>query len=141
MQNTENNNAPAINWALLILRIFLGVIFMAHGAQKLFGAFGGPGLGPIVQSLGPVGYLVAVGEFFGGLGILVGFLSRFSSAALVVIMIGAIQKVHGANGFFLPGGYEFNVALIGMALPILIAGPGSFGFTKILPKKTLPYLE
>ena len=84
-----------IDVALLIARVIVGVVFMAHGAQKLFGAFGGPGLSAVVGMMGPVGYLVSIGEFFGGLGIVVGFLSRFSGASIVVIMLGAIGMVHG----------------------------------------------
>jgi len=58
----------AVDVALLLVRVIVGVIFAAHGAQKLFGAFGGPGLAAIVGMMGPIGYLVAIGEFFGGLG-------------------------------------------------------------------------
>jgi putative oxidoreductase len=126
---------PAVDWALLVVRVIVGLIFMAHGAQKVFGAFGGPGLGGVVQMMGPIGYMVAIGEFFGGLGMVVGFLSRFSAAALTVIMIGAIAMVHGKNGFFLgeKPGFEYNLALIGLLLPILIAGPGSLTVARLLP--------
>jgi putative oxidoreductase len=128
-------HAPSIDFALLCVRVAAGIIFMAHGAQKLFGAFGGPGLEPIVQMLGPVGYLVAIGEFFGGLGLIAGFLSRFSALSLIVIMIGAIVKVHFQNGFFLgeKPGFEFNFALIGLLLPVLIAGPGRVALGRLLP--------
>jgi putative oxidoreductase len=125
---------PAVDWALLVIRIIVGVIFIAHGAQKLFGAFGGPGLAGVVKMMGTVGYLVAIGEFFGGLGLVFGFLSRFSAAAITVIMIGAIVMVHGKNGFFLQqSGFEYNLALIGLLLPILIAGPGRFTVARLLP--------
>lgn len=139
MENTTQDR-PAVNVGLLVIRIVLGIIFLAHGAQKMFGAFGGPGLEGTVQFLGPIGYLVAIGEFFGGLGILLGFLSRFSAASLVVIMIGAIQKVHLSGGFFLPKGYEFNFALIGMSLAILLMGSGSYAFSSLLPAKLQKYL-
>jgi putative oxidoreductase len=122
--------------ALLVLRAFVGVIFVAHGAQKLFGAFDGPGLQGVVQGMGNVGYLVSIGEFFGGLGLIVGLLSRFSAAALIVVMIGAIVKVHGAKGFFMStGGYEFVLALIGMLLTILIAGPGRYAVSELLGRR------
>lgn len=131
---SETTDRPAVAWALLILRIVAGVIMMAHGAQKLFGWFDGPGLAAVAQQMGPVGYPVAIGEFFGGLGIAVGFLSRFSAAANIVIMLGAIALVHGQNGFFLGNkGYEYNLALIGMFLPILIAGPGPLSIARFLP--------
>src|SRR5690348_4267848 len=124
----------AVDWALLVARVAVGIVFMAHGAQKLFGFFGGPGLSAIVQMMGPLGYLVSIGEFFGGLGLIVGFLSRFSAASLIVIMIGAIVLVHGKNGFFSAnGGFEYNLALIGLLAPILIAGPGRMALGQLLP--------
>src|SRR6266576_1615968 len=133
----------AVDWALLVGRVIVGVIFMAHGAQKLFGAFGGPGLSTIVQMMGPLGYLVTVGEFFGGLGLIFGFLSRFSAASLIVIMIGAIAMVHWPNGFFLSyvdpkkNGFEYNLVLIGLLLPILICGPGRYSIGQFfLPKSS-----
>ena len=130
---TTIRDRSAIDWALLVVRIVVGVIFMVHGAQKLFGAFGGPGLSAIVEMMGPLGYLVAIGEFFGGLGLILGFLSRFSAAAIILIMLGAIGMVHGKNGFFAPEGFEYNLALIGLLAPILIAGPGRFAVGRFLP--------
>jgi putative oxidoreductase len=124
----------AVDVALAAVRVVVGVIFAAHGAQKLFGAFGGPGLAAVVQMMGPIGYLVTIGEFFGGLGLIVGFLNRFSAASLIVIMLGAIGMVHGKNGFFLSNqGFEYNLALIGLLLPVLIAGPGRFAVARYLP--------
>jgi putative oxidoreductase len=125
---------------LICVRIAAGIIFVAHGAQKLFGAFGGPGLDAIVQMMGSIGYLVAIGEFFGGLGLIFGVLSRFSAAALIVIMLGAIAKVHWPNGFFLGErpGYEFNLALIGLLIPVLIAGPGRLAVGRMLPLPKTP---
>ena len=104
---TENNrraHSSAVDWALFAARLLVGVVFMAHGAQKLFGAFGGPGLSAFVQMMGPLGYLVAIGEFFGGLGLVLGFLSRFSAASMIIIMLGAIATVHAAHGFFMNWG-------------------------------------
>lgn len=137
---------PTVAVSLLIVRVIAGIIFAMHGSQKLFGAFEGPGLARIVDMLGPIGYLVAIGEFFGGLGLIAGFLTRFSAAALIVIMIGAIVKQHGQHGFFLSaGGYEYNLALIGLLVPTLIAGPGRFAIGRFLPlpRKGQPavYLE
>lgn len=129
----SGSSAPpkAVDWTLLLVRAAAATIFMAHGAQKLFGAFGGPGLEAFVESMGPLGYLVAVGEFFGGLGLLVGVLPRFSALSIIVIMIGAIATVHGKNGFFLDkGGFEYNLALIALLLPILILGPGRIAISE-----------
>lgn len=120
-------NQAASDLALLIVRVVAGVIFAAHGAQKLFGAFDGPGLSELVKMMGPIGYPVAIGEFFGGLGLIVGFLSRFSAASNIVIMIGAIVQVHGKNGFFLHNsGFEYNLAPIGLMAPTLLCGPGKW---------------
>lgn len=128
------NDRAAVNLSLLIVRVVAGVIFAAHGAQKMFGAFDGPGLEKIVENMGSIGYLVAIGEFFGGLGLIVGFLTRFSAASLIVIMIGAIAMVHGVNGFFgSNGGYEYNLALIGLLLPTFLAGPGVYSIGRRLP--------
>jgi putative oxidoreductase len=92
--------------------------------------------------MGLLGYPVTIGEFFGGLGLIVGFLTRFSAASLIVIMLGAIGLVHGKNGFFLgqgpdstlaTAGFEYNLALIGLLAPILIAGPGNLSVGQFLP--------
>ena len=122
-----------VDISLLVLRVIVGVIFAAHGAQKLFGAFGGPGLAGTVKMMGVLGYFVTIGEFFGGLGLIVGFLSRFSAASLIVIMLGAIALVHGQNGFFAPTGFEYNLSLIGLLVPILLLGPGNYSIHCCLP--------
>jgi len=138
-QDTGIRDRSAVDWALLIARVALGVVFMAHGAQKLFGAFGGPGLSGIVGMLGPVGYLVTIGEFFGGLGLAVGFLSRFSAASIIVIMLGAVSMVHAKFGFFMNWGgnqggegFEYHLLAIGSLLTIAIAGPGRFAVERLV---------
>jgi putative oxidoreductase len=137
---TTIRDRSAVDWALLAARLFVGVVFMAHGAQKLFGAFNGPGLSAFVQMIGPLGYLVAIGEFFGGLGLVFGFLSRFSAASIILIMLGAIGMVHGRVGFFMNWagdqageGFEYHLLAIGALLPIVIAGPGRFAVGRFLP--------
>ena len=125
---------PAVDVSLLLLRVIVGVIFAAHGAQKLLGVWGGADLAATVEKMGggPLPYLVTIGEFFGGLGLIVGFLTRFSAASLIVIMIGAIGMVHGKNGFFQQaGGFEYNLALIGLLLPIFICGPGKLSIGRL----------
>jgi putative oxidoreductase len=145
----------AVDWALLVSRVFVGAIFMAHGAQKLFGAFGGPGLSAVVQMMGPLGYLVSIGEFFGGLGLMFGFLSRFSAASISLIMLGAIATVHAKFGFFMNWagnqageGFEYHLLAIGVLLTIVIAGPGRFAMGRYLPlpkatgrQRSIPVLE
>jgi putative oxidoreductase len=140
LRETEIRDRSAVDWALLIARVVVGIVFMAHGAQKLFGAFGGPGLRAVVQMMGPVGYLVSVGEFFGGLGLVLGFLSRFSAASIILIMLGAIGMVHARVGFFMNWagnqageGFEYHLVAIGLLLPLVIAGPGRFAIGRFLP--------
>ena len=99
----------------------------------MFGVFGGYGMSKTVEAMGMIGYPVMIGEFFGGIGLVFGFLTRFSAASLIVVMLGAIATVHYKNGLFLPGGFEFNLALIGLLLPILIAGPGKYAVGLKLP--------
>jgi putative oxidoreductase len=137
---TTIRNRSAFDWALLVARVLVGVVFMAHGAQKLFGAFGGLGLSAFVQMMGPLGYLVAVGEFFGGLGVALGFLSRFSAASIILIMLGAIGTVHAKFGFFMNWagsqageGFEYHLLAIGILLPVVILGPGRFAIGRLLP--------
>jgi putative oxidoreductase len=126
-------------WGLLALRAALAVIFMAHGAQKLFGWFGGYGFAGTVQFFttqmgvpAPLAVLAILTEFFGGLAVLLGVLSRTAALGLAVVMVVAALKVHLANGFFLaagPGqanGIEYNVALFGMAVALALTGPGRF---------------
>lgn len=131
---TPRVNPTLLDVSLLALRVIVGLIFAAHGAQKVFGMFGGKGLAATAEQMGFIGYLVAIGECFGGLGIIVGFLVRFSAASNVVIMLGAIALVHGKNGFFLSdGGFEYNLALIGLLIPLVLLGAGRFSIGRMLP--------
>ena len=123
-----------VDISLLVLRLVLGVIFIAHGAQKLFGSFGGPGLkgtaGFFEQLDIKPPYLMAVlaglAEFVGGILVAVGFLAPVAAVALIVTMAVAVLTVHLKNGFFAQnGGYEFNLALAGIALTVLLAGAGA----------------
>lgn len=119
----------------LALRIPVGIIFAAHGAQKLFGWFGGYGLegtGQFFASVGlNPGYLLALlaglAEFFGGLALVAGLLVRPAAAALAFAMLVAIFAVHGGKGFFAAsGGYEFALALFAASLSLLFSGAGRF---------------
>src|SRR5437763_4599659 len=94
--------------ATAILRLVLGVVFFAHGAQKLLGWFGGSGFSGtmgfftgVMHLPWSIAFLVVIGEFFGSLALLVGFLTRFVSASFIIIMLGAIVMVHWPNGFFM----------------------------------------
>jgi putative oxidoreductase len=124
-----------------ILRLVVGAVFLAHGAQKLFGAFGGGGIdgtAAFFAALGlspavPLAMLVGVVEFAGGLMLIAGALTIFVAPVLVLTMAVAIWKVHYPQGFFLnwalaPGGgfgYEFNLVLIAALLCLMLTGPGA----------------
>ncbi|HYK97873.1 MAG TPA: DoxX family protein [Candidatus Acidoferrales bacterium] len=106
--------------ALLIIRVAVGLIIAAHGAQKLFGVFGGPGLAKfqgMVASMGFVqprvmGTLAAFTEFFGGLALAIGLYLPVVAAMLCVDMLVAVFKVHAPKGFFVQGGgYEYPLLL------------------------------
>ncbi len=121
--------------ALLLLRLALGSIMWAHGAQKLLGLFGGSGPQGIVgltRSLGlpyQLGWLVIAIEFFGGIAVVLGVLSRLAALGFAVEMVVAIAKVHWTNGFFLQPnkpGFEYPMVLCVVALVLFLTGPGSF---------------
>ncbi|MDG1751281.1 MAG: DoxX family protein [Thalassotalea sp.] len=117
----------------LPLRLIAGIIFAAHGAQKLFAWFGGYGIdgtGQWMESIGlSPGYLMALmagsAEFFGGLFLIVGFLTRPASFVLAITMIVAIVSVHLNNGLFMSNnGYEFGLSLLAITLALVIQGGG-----------------
>jgi putative oxidoreductase len=125
------------SWSLLVVRLALGVVFFAHGAQKVLGWFGGPGLDGTIKMFRGMGVppaatvLAAFIEFFGGGAMILGLLVRPAAVGIMVVMFVAITMVHAKHGFFLnlgvPGkgpGYEYNFVLIAMALAILIGGGG-----------------
>jgi putative oxidoreductase len=132
---------------IFVLRLALGIIFIAHGGQKLFGWFGGNGLAATVQGFtsgmgipAPLAYLAIFTEFFGGVAVVIGLLSRLAAAGLAFTMVVAAVKVHMANGFFLatgPGqqnGFEYNLALFAMALAVVLAGPGRIALSDLEAK-------
>jgi putative oxidoreductase len=125
-------------YAPLVVRLALGVIFVAHGAQKIFGAWGGLGFSGTIAGFAsqgmpaPLTVLIMIAEFFGGLGVLVGCLTRLAAFGPAIVMIGAIVLVHGKNGFFLnwfnvPGrehGIECNLGYLALALSLMLTGAG-----------------
>lgn len=133
--------ASEAGWGALVLRVPIGIIFLAHGAQKLFGAFGGYGLegtGKFMASIGlNPGYLMALlagsAEFFGGLALVVGLLVRPAAAVLVATMIVAIGAVHIDKGFFMStNGYEFALALLAASASLLASGAGRLSVDQML---------
>ncbi|MGO2233718.1 DoxX family protein [Marinomonas sp.] len=130
--------------ASTILRIPVGLILMAHGAQKLFGAFGGYGLegtGQFMASLGlEPGYLMALlagsAEFFGGLALVIGLLVRPASIVVAFTMLIAIFTVHISNGLFMSNnGYEYALTLLIVAVSLAFSGAGSFSVDKAISAK------
>ncbi len=129
-----------VDIGLVILRVVVGAIFIAHGGQKLFvfgfdgvaGAFGQMGI-PMAGILGP---LVALVEFVGGLAVMTGLLTRIASLGLLSTMVVAILKVHLPNGFFAPTGIEFPLSLLGSTALLAIAGAGGFSIDRIIAGRT-----
>lgn len=130
-------------FAPLALRLPVAIIFMAHGAQKLFGWFGGYGLegtGQWMASIGlEPGYLMALGagsaEFLGGLALLIGLLTRPAAVALAFTMLVAIVTVHLDNGLFMSNnGYEFGLALLAASVSLAISGGGRLSADQPLNK-------
>ncbi|MGF2686148.1 DoxX family protein [Marinobacter sp. DUT-3] len=132
------------SWAALALRIPVGIIFVAHGAQKLFGWFGGYGLegtGQWMDSIGlSPGYLMALmaggAEFLGGLALIIGLLVRPASAALAFAMLIAIFSVHIGNGLFMSNnGYEFGLALLAVSVSLVFSGGGRASVDALLARQ------
>ncbi len=128
--------------ATVPLRIALGVIFMAHGGQKLFGWLGGKGLEGTAAFMVKLGLtpgllwaaLAGLGEFGGGLLVLVGLFTRVGSLAIAIVMLVAITKVHW-GAFFMPAGIEYAATLFAVAVALLISGGGSHSLDAALLKK------
>jgi putative oxidoreductase len=132
----QGNTTFAVSVALLVLRLVLGWIFIYHGSQKLFGAFGGPGMGGFANTLAKLGlpgilppmgwaYVAACGEFFGGISVFLGLVARLGAIPIIASMLVAIGGVVGKNGFsVVHGGYEYNLLIIAGCVAIIIAGPG-----------------
>ena len=135
-------NAPSrrqIDTALAVLRVVLGVTFILHGGQKLFvygfdgvtGAFGQMGI-PAPGFFGP---FVALVEFFGGIAITLGLLTRLAALGVGATMVVAILTVHLKQGFFNPGGVEFPLSLLASAIALVVAGAGAYSVDAVIGRK------
>jgi putative oxidoreductase len=131
---------------IAILRLALGVVFFAHGAQKALGWFGGGGyaatMGMLTHGMGfPVWLadLAIAAEFLGGLGLILGFLTRIAAFGLFVDMLVAMSKVHVRNGFFMNWtgqkhgeGFEFHILALAMLLAVLAHGAGALSVDRAI---------
>jgi putative oxidoreductase len=136
------------DYAVTILRLLLGVVFFAHGAQKVLGWFGGYGfsgtMGFFTHQMGipaPIAALAIAAEFLGGIGLLVGFLSRIAAFGIAFEMLVAVAMVHQHFGFFANWtgqqkgeGFEYHILAVAIALAIMIKGSGAFSVDRALSK-------
>lgn len=133
--------ATLASLGLLLIRLVIGVTFAAHGAQKLFGWFGGygpEGTGQFFESVGikpgkPMAVLAGLGELGGGLFFAAGLLTPLAALVMVVTMIVAIVTVAGKNGYWATaGGSEYNWAIIAVAIGVALTGPGAYALDALL---------
>ena len=129
-------------------RVILGCVMLPHGAQKLFGWFGGFGftntMTYFTQTAGLpwiIAFLIVMGESLGSLGLILGFFTRLSALGLICIMVGAIITVHIPNGFFMNWfgkqageGFEYHLLVIGMSIPLVISGGGKYSVDVLIHK-------
>jgi putative oxidoreductase len=134
------------DWVITIVRVVLGVVFFAHGAQMALGWFGGAGLHSTVRVFreqlripAPLAVLAVAAEFLGGLGLIVGLLSRIAALGIAVVMIVALVAVHRKFGFFMNWygekqghGIEYHILVLALALAVIIKGAGAFSMDQVL---------
>ena len=134
------------DWIETLIRITLGVVFFAHGAQKLLGWYGGAGLKDTMRTMHkflglpiPLAFLAVATEFFGGAGLMVGLLSRVAALGIAVTMVAAILMVHGRYGLFLNWfgdrkghGIEYHLLAIALAAVIIVRGSGAVSLDRLL---------
>jgi len=130
-----------VNIGLLLIRLVVGLLFMGHGAQKLFGWFGGYGIkgtGEFFDSIGlkpggKMALLAGVAELIGGALFILGLLTPLAGLVIAATMVIAIWKVHGANGIWATrSGYEYNLVLLVVALAVSVMGAGAYSLDAII---------
>lgn len=133
------------SWGMLILRVPVGLILAAHGAQKLFGWFGGYGLEATGQWMASIGlgpgllmaFLAGAAEFFGGLALVLGLLTRPAALANAIAMAVATFVVHLENGLFMSNnGYEYALILLAASLTLMNAGGGKLSIDRAITLRT-----
>ena len=140
--------ATSDDYTYTLVRLVLGVVFFAHGAQKMLGWFGGYGfsgtMGFFTQQMhipAPLAFLAICAEFFGGLGLIVGLLSRVAAFGIAMNMLVAIFTVHMRNGFFANWtgqqkgeGFEYHLLAIALLIVVMIKGSGALSVDRALSK-------
>ncbi len=129
-------NGRRREWGIAVLRIAAGIVFLAHGGQKLF-VFGFAGVEAAFAHLGIpmpliLGPFVTLLEFFGGIALVAGFLTRWVAILFAIEMAVAALKVHLANGFFLPQGFEFAFTMFSLSVAVALAGPGAAALDRLI---------
>jgi putative oxidoreductase len=134
------------DWVITIIRIVLGVVFFAHGAQMALGWFGGAGLESTVRTMRedlripePLALLSVAAQFLGGLGLIVGLLSRVAAFGIAIVMSVALLVVHRKFGFFMNWfgekqghGIEYHVLVLALAFTVMIKGAGAFSLDQVV---------
>jgi putative oxidoreductase len=134
---------------LTLIRLGLGAVFFAHGAQKMLGWFGGSGYPATVNFFIHMGFpevlavLAIFAEFFGGIGLIFGLFSRIAAFALAVEMCVAVLRVHLANGFFMNWlgtqrgeGFEFHILAICMLFTVMVRGAGAWSIDHLIDRNS-----
>src|SRR5579884_3375031 len=134
------------DYVLTFVRVLLGVVFFAHGAQKMLGWFGGNGfegtMGFFTQHLdipAVFAFLAIAAEFFGSLGLISGFLTRIAAFGIACNMVVAITMIHARNGFFMNWtgaqkgeGIEYHLLVLALTVLLMIKGAGALSFDRLL---------
>ncbi len=134
-----NGLTPLQGWGIAALRIVVGIVFLAHGGQKLFVW----GFGAVAGGFGQIGIpapmlaavIVTLVEFLGGLALLLGLFTRWAAFPLAINMLGAILTVHLRAGFFLPEGYEFALTLLAANVALALLGSGEASVEQLLERR------
>lgn len=130
-----------LDLGLLIIRLVVGLLFIGHGAQKLFGWFGGYGLkgtGGWFESIGmkpgvTMAFLAGLAELIGGLLFALGLFTALAGILIAGTMAMAIVKVHAPNGLWAAAnGYEYNLTLLAVAIGVALIGPGQYALDKFI---------
>src|SRR5882762_895374 len=142
----ESLTATHADWVVGVARIVLGMIFFGHGAQKMLGWYGGPGLASSMRTFtehlhlpAALAFLVIAGELFAGIGLIVGLFSRIAALIIALTMVGAIATVHFRFGLFLNWfgsqqghGIEYHLLAIVLALVVVVQGAGAFSLDRLV---------